>query len=128
MERLTYIQTSDVTVDIDLHNSYCVRTDAKYNPQTKRYDAKFYLKENSIEKYTAIHTLNNDSITFDGNRKTIKVDILKYISHLLSENYFASCIQDFEYEIKCFDKGNEFLEEEKNTKKESTASGNSKND
>lgn len=113
MKRLTYIKTSDLTLDIDLNNGYSVRTDAIYNFGSKRYNAKFYIKENTIDKYTEIDTLNNEKISFDGNRKTIKTDILNYVSCLLSKNYFDDCIEHCEYEIKCFDRGNELFEEEK---------------
>lgn len=113
MKRLRYIKTSDVTLDINLENGYWVRAEALYNKDTKRYGITFYIKENSIESHHAIETLNNEKITFDGNNKTIKTDILKYIECLLSQNYFDNCIKNIEYEIACFDKGHEIFEEER---------------
>ncbi|MCI8380145.1 MAG: hypothetical protein HFH72_16890 [Lachnospiraceae bacterium] len=112
MKRLHYIKTSDFTLDIDLENGYWIRTDALYNYDLKRYTITFYIKENTIDTYHAIETLNNEKISFDGNRKTIKTDILQYVSCLLSQNYFDDCIRHCEYEAKCFDKGNELFEEE----------------
>lgn len=112
-DKLTYIHTSDVTIDIDLKNGYSVRTDAKFNYDTGRYDATFYLKENTIDKYVAINDLNNEEISFDGNKKKIKVAILKYVSWLLNMNKFEKIIREYEYEVKCFDKGYDFFEEER---------------
>jgi len=118
MKRLRYIKTSDLTLDIDLGNGYRVRTDARYNHESKRYGMTFYISENTIDNYTAIETLNNEHITFPGDRKTIKTEILRYVSSLLSQNYFDDCIEHYEYEIKCFDRGNELFEEEKTYAKE----------
>ena len=73
----------------------------------------FYIKEYSIDRYEAIETLNNEHITFPGDRKTIKTEILRYVSSLLSQNYFEKCIDSYEYEIKCFDRGDELFEEER---------------
>ena len=73
----------------------------------------FYVKENTIDKYVAIETLNNQKISFEGDRRTIKIDILRYVTALLSQNYFDDCIEHYEYEIKCFDRGNELFEEER---------------
>lgn len=113
MKRLHYIKTSDFTLDIDLENGYWIRTDALYNYDSKRYTITFYIKENTIDTYYSIETLNNEKISFDGNRKTIKADILQYVSCLLSQNYFDDCIRHCEYEIRCFDKGHDLFEDER---------------
>lgn len=113
MKRLRYEKTSDLTIKINLENGYWVRADALYNYESKRYDIKFYIKEDTIDKDVAIEKLNNQHVSFDGNRKTIKTDITQYVSVLLSQNYFDDSIKHYEYEIKCFDKGHEIFEEEK---------------
>ena len=113
MKRLKYRKSSDYTLDIDLENGYWLRVDALYNHDSKRYEMAFYIKENTIDKDVAIETLNNEHITFPGERKTIKTEILRYVSSLLSQNYFNDCIEHYEYEIKCFEKGHELFEEEK---------------
>lgn len=113
MKRLHYIKTSNFTLEIDLENGYWVRADAKYNHSSDRYEITFQIKENSIDRYVSIETLNNEHITFPGDRRTIKTEILRYVSSLLSQNYFDECIKSYEYEIECFDKGNELFEEER---------------
>ena len=86
MKRLKYRKSSDYTLDIDLENGYWLRVDALYNHDSKRYEMAFYIKENTIDKDAAIETLNNEHITFPGERKTIKTEILRYVSSLLSQN------------------------------------------
>lgn len=113
MKRLRYEKAGDLALNINLENGYWIRADALYNYESKRYDMAFYIKENTIDKYTCIEDLNNQHVSFDGSRKTIKSDILQYVSVLLSQNYFDGSIEHCEYEIKCFDKGHEIFEEEK---------------
>lgn len=113
MNKLTYAHTSDLSLDIDLQNGYTVRTDVKYNYVTKRYDAKFYIKGNTIDKYVAMHEVNNENVSFDGDRRKIKIAILKYVAWLASTRKLKNCIKRFEYELKCFDRGYDFFEEER---------------
>lgn len=64
MKRLHYIKTSDFTLDINLDNGYWVRADAKYIYNIKKYEITFYIKENTIDTYHAIETLNNEKNNF----------------------------------------------------------------
>lgn len=107
-ERLTYVKAGDVALDIDLHNNYIVRAIGKYNKDTKEYDIEYYIKEKTIEKYYLIETLNN--ISFNATYKTIYSAILKHVSTLLAEDYFNDVINNYEYEDKCFELGNEVFE------------------
>lgn len=114
MRKLTYKKVGDVVLDIDLHNNYIVRAMANYNSKTKQYDMYFYLREYTIEKFTLIDTLYNEHITFPGNYKTIRTDILKYVSDLHSKNYFQESINNYEFECSCFDIGCVELESKRN--------------
>lgn len=112
MKKLSYIKTSDLSIDINLGNGYFLRASAKYNYISDKYELSFYIREKTIDKYMAIETLNNKKVLFDGNRKTIKTNILHYVSVLLSKNYFNDSIKHYEYELKCFDIGHELIEEQ----------------
>lgn len=112
-KRLHYIKTSDFTLDIDLENGYCVRATVKYNYEKRNYEVLFYIKENTIDNYVSIETLNNEKISFYGDKRNVKVSILHFVSSCLSDNYFDDCIEHYEYEIKCFDRGHELFESEK---------------
>ena len=56
---------------------------------------------------------SNDVITIDlHNWYTIMAVILKQISMFLEEGFFDYYIQRYEYEMKCFDIGNDFTDSE----------------
>ncbi len=113
MKRLIYKKVGDIVIDIDLHNGYTIRCMVIYNYKTKKYDATFYIKEATIEKYSLIDSLYNEKISFNGYYKTIRTDILKYVATLHSENYFKAEIENLEYENRCFIIGCDSLEEER---------------
>lgn len=110
MEKLFYEKAGDVVIDIDLHNGYLIRCMANYNHETRRYDANFYIKESTIDKYHLIDDLYNQNVSFDGNYKTIKKDMLQYVTVLHSQKYFEKEIKNLEFENRCFDAGCEILE------------------
>lgn len=110
MTRLRYIRTADMVFDIDLHNGYWIKAMAKFDDKSGKCNVAFYIKENTINQLMLIETLDN--VSFDKTYKTIGSAILKYVATLLSENYFDDCIKQYEYEVKCFDRGNELFEVE----------------
>lgn len=109
-EKLRYIKTADLVLDIDLHNGYWIKAFAIYNYDTRTYDISFYLREKTMDRLVQIETPN--AVSFNATYKTIGSAILKYVSTLLSEGYFQDHIATYEYEIKCFDLGLDLLEEE----------------
>lgn len=110
MKKLVYKKVGDVVIDVDLYNNYIVRAIANYNRESKKYDVSFYLREYTIEKFILIDALFNEHITFPGDYKSIKLNILKYVSKLYENNYFDLPIQNYEFECKCFDLGCNELE------------------
>lgn len=103
MEKLTYTKIADVTLEINLHNGYEVIAFAKYNPETKKYNAKFYIKDKFVDNLIAMEDFEN--IEFNGNKKFICPNILKFVSKNFENGNFDKYISRCEYEQKCFEKG-----------------------
>lgn len=102
---------SENIITIDLHNNYTVIALSVYNPASKSYLTSFFLKENSVDTWKLMEEYEN--IEFFANRNTIGSAILKYVSTLSSEGLIHKYINRYKYELKCFDKGNEFFEQER---------------
>lgn len=115
-KRLKYEKVGDVVLDIDLHNDYIARVIAKYDTELSGYKATFYIRQRTIEKFMLVDT--QIDIPFNATYKTIYSTILKYTSELLDNYAFDGAINQYEYEIKCFDKGNDIFEEEINANKD----------
>ena len=113
MERLKYENykgCKDI-ITIDLHNDYTVIAIKSWNQDEKKYTVQLMLKENTVDKWDLIGKA--ESIEFNVDYKIINKAILKHIATLLSEGFFNYYIQRYEYEMKCFDKGNSIYEKER---------------
>lgn len=110
MQRLRYekYNNSDNAIIIDLHNGYVVMAISGYNREDKLYTTSLFISEKSTDEW---HLINNpEHITFEETYKTINTAILKYISKCLNDGFFNYYIKQYEYQLKCFEKGNEFFE------------------
>ena len=96
---------------IDLHNDYTVIAIKSWNQDEKKYTVQLMLKEKTVDKWDLIEKA--ESIEFNVDYKIINKAILKYIATLLSDGFFDYYIQRYEYEMKCFDKGNSIYEKER---------------
>ena len=96
---------------IDLHNDYTVIAIKSWNPDEKKYYVQLMLKENTVDKWDLIEKA--ESIEFDVDYKIINRAILKHVATLLSDGFFDCYIERYEYELKCFNIGNEIAEKER---------------
>ncbi len=108
---LRYKNFATTTISVDLMNDYSVIAMANWNNATKKYNVTFYIKRNDIDMLDLIERVEN--LEFDSDIKSIKSDISTYITTLLTEGFFDYYIKRYEYEQKCFDKGNELFEQER---------------
>ena len=105
-----YKECKDI-LTIDLHNDYTVIAIKSWNPDEQKYEIQLMLKENTVDKWELIEKA--ESLEFNVDYKTINKAILKHVSTLLSDGFFDYYIQRYEYELKCFDRGNELFENER---------------
>ena len=104
---LTYERIADITLEIDLHNGYRVTASAKYNSETKKYVAKFYIKNDLVDDLMAMEEF--EDIEFNGNKKFIGSNILKYVSKHFEHGDFDKYISRCECYQNCFEEGYEVL-------------------
>ena len=97
-------------ITIDLHNDYTVIAIKSWNPDEHKYTVEFHLKENSVNMW---ELMENATEIFDVDYKIINKAILKHTSTLLNDGFFDYYIDRYEYELKCFDIGNEIVEKER---------------
>ena len=112
MERLTYenYRGCNDIITIDLHNGYTIIAIKIWNKENHNYTVQLMLKENTVDKWDLIEKA--ESLEFDVDYKIINKAILKQVATLLSDGFFDYYIDRYEYELKCFDIGNEITEKE----------------
>ena len=113
MQKLKYekFNNSNDVIIIDLHNGYTVIAVTGFDVETKTYITTLVLKDNTIDTWKLIE--NAENLEFHANHNTINSAILKQVSTFLQEGFFNYYIQRYEYEMKCFDKGNSIYEKER---------------
>ena len=113
MERLTYKNyrgCKDI-LTIDLHNHYTVIAIKSWNQDEKKYTDQLMHKEKTVDKWDLIEKA--ESLEFNVDYKIINKAILKHVATLLSDGFFDYYIDRYEYELKCFDRGNSIIEKER---------------
>lgn len=113
MGKLTYQKYKGLEniITIDLQNDYTVIAITSKDEETNKYNSTLFLNENSVDDWKLIQ--NAENIEFDGSVRNINSAILKHVATLLHEGFFDYYIERHEYELKCFDIGNEQMEKER---------------
>src|SRR5574344_2081012 len=113
MQRLKYekFNNSNEVITIDLHNGYSVIAVTGFDAENGVYNTTLFLKDNTIDNWKLVEQA--DRLEFHANQNTINSAILKKVSEFLQEGFFDYYIQRYEYEMKCFDAGNELVESER---------------
>ena len=108
---LRYENIVTTVISVDLQNNYKVIAMANWNSEIKKYFVTLYIKRRDIDMLDLIEEQEN--VKFDSDMKSIRTDIAKSITTLLTDGFFAKYIERYEYEMNCFDRGNELFENER---------------
>lgn len=108
-QKLTYKKIADISLEIDLYNGYSVIVSGLFNKEKQNYRVTYQLKDNNMDTSELIL----ENIELAANHKTIGSTILKYTDTLLSNGNLDEEIKKYEYMMKCLDKGNDLLENER---------------
>lgn len=108
-KRLKYnkYKNMDNIITIDLHNDYTILSLISRD-ESGNYDVELRIKENTVDKWDLIEKAEH--IIFNANTRNIYSAILKTVDTYLHEGFFNYYISRYEYELKCFDTGNEIEE------------------
>ena len=106
---LRYRIESSITISVEILNDYIVWAMANWDKEKQKYAVTMYLQRNDVDLLDKMEQLNYE---IESDRQSIKSDLCKMITYLLDNNRFDLFINRYEYQMKCFDKGNELLESE----------------
>lgn len=98
-------------IQVDLHNDYSVMAIAKWIKTEEKYVVKFYIGRNDIESFDLVTEMEN--IKFNSNIKQIPYDMAGYITEQLKKGNFDKAIERYEYQQRCFERGNDMFESER---------------
>lgn len=112
-KRLKYekYNNSDYIITIDLHNGFSVVALSTYDSEFDIYISTLFLKDNTVDTWKLIE--GAEKLEFNATSKTINSAILKFVASELENGFFDYYIDRYNYEMKCFDLGDEILESER---------------
>lgn len=105
---LRYKILGNSVISVKLNNGYSVIVISIWDRGEKVYRSTFYLKGDSYDTLDLIES--KEGIVVKADMKTLKVELTKIITDLLTDGFFKHYIERYEYMMKCFDKGNELFE------------------
>lgn len=93
-----------------ISDDYNIIAIANYKRKENKFYTTLFLQRNDISSWYQIMVLPSQKIEHPRN---IKRELTAIVSEMNKNNEFAKYIDQFEYEQKCFDKGNDYFERNK---------------
>ena len=111
------------TVEINLskwgYENYIVECAYHFNKHEGKYSLSMWLNRNDIEDRMSLSSKKVDTQYISGTKETIIENICRIVHQAATvanengEKYFDPFIERYEYELKCFERGNELFEQER---------------
>lgn len=97
----------------DKYKGYSIECRYHYDTQKEKYLISMWLKHKLIENKFKIDLQKIDTQYISGTKETIRPNICRIVEQAAQTGFFDEYIQTFEYLMKCFEKGNELIENER---------------
>ena len=101
------------------YENYFVECAYRFDKHEDKYALSMWLNRNDIEDRMMLSSKKVDTQYIPGTRETIAENICRIVHHAATiENdngvrYFDYFVERYEYELVCFDRGNELFEKER---------------
>ena len=96
------------------YKDYSVSCHYQYIKQTENYSLTMWLMHAAFDGKFGVQYEGIDTQEISGTRETIRENICRIVNQAMVHNYFDRFIERFEYDMKCCEKGAEFIEQEGN--------------
>ncbi len=78
-----------------------------------KYSLSMWLNRNDVEDRMRLSSKKVDTQYISGTKETIIENICRVVHQACMSKYFNYFIERYEYELKCFERGNELFEQER---------------
>lgn len=95
----------------DKYKGYAAKCQYKFNKKEGKYVIHMWLKRLDLGVLSNIDHLDIDKQLVRGDKDTIRPNICRIVEQAMIHHFFDKYIDEFEYMIQCFDKGNEIIGE-----------------
>ena len=104
------------------YENYIAECSYHFDKRNGKYSLSMWLNRNDIEDRMRLSSKKVDTQYISGTRETIVENICRIVHHAATvvdkngETYFDPYMERYEYELKCFERGNELFEQERLSK------------
>lgn len=98
--------------DDERYKNYAASCQYSYDKKKEKYSVCMWLKRKDIDNKYHFDYQGIDTQYVSGNRETIRGHICRIVDQAMKNGFFEKPIEQFEYMIACFDRGNECFEQE----------------
>ena len=110
---MKYNKEANSVISINLHNGYFIIAMTKWNNECRKYYTTLYIKHKTVDILDKLENFTNVECTTT-SAKEINSEVAEFIMDKFKSGEFDYYIKRYDYEQKCFDKGNEFFESKRN--------------
>lgn len=105
------------TVEINLskwgYKNYIVECAYHFDKHEGKYSLSMWLNRNDMEDRMRLSSKKVDTQYISGTKETIIENICRVVHQACMSGYFDYFVERYEYELKCFERGNELFEMER---------------
>lgn len=101
------------------YKNYIAECAYHFDEHEGKYSLSIWLNRNDIEDRMKLSSKKVDTQYISGTKETIVENICHVIHHIVTvtyengKKYFDPFVERYEYELKCFERGNELFEQER---------------
>lgn len=106
------------TIEIRLpkeYKNYSVECTYRYIKPKEKYELSMWIKYDGIRDKFRIESQEIDTQLIPGTKETIQDNVCRIVEQMCIAQSFKEYINRYEYTYRCFDKGNEIIENAKIT-------------
>ncbi len=105
------------TVEINLskwgYKNYIAECAYHFDKHEGKYSLSMWLNRNDMEDRMRLSSKKVDTQYISGTKETIIENICRVVHQACMSGYFDYYVERYEYELKCFERGNELFEMER---------------
>ena len=105
------------TVEINLskwgYKNYIAECVYHFDKHEGKYSLSMWLNRNDMEDRMRLSSKKVDTQYISGTKETIIENICRVVHQACMSGYFDYFVERYEYELKCFERGNELFEMER---------------
>ncbi len=112
-------QTIEISLSKWGYDGYIVECTYYYNKQKGKYSLSLWLSRRDMEDRMKLSSKKADTQYLSGTRETIVENICRVVHQAATaayengEKYFDKYVSRYEYELACFERGNQLFEQER---------------